>query len=210
MENHMHCSLKAVLRLVSFFLIGLAPLSMAQAASVAIDTLSVNSASLSIAITGDGTYNFSSPVSPPATITMGTYQDPIVAGTDWKIYSSPLSGNPAPTGSVDAALGTINVDFSSLRGQATLPTYGLLDFELWPLTTPPSSGTYNATTGQFTLNWSDPFSITLAGVPNPVSGIATVSLSGTVAPVPLPAALWLMGSGLIGLVGAVRRKQARA
>lgn len=210
MENHTQSSLKAVLRLGAFFLMGLAPLSMAQAASVAIDTLSVDSASLSIAITGDGTYNFSTPVSPPATVTMGTYQDPIVAGIDWKIYSSPLSGNPAPTGSVDAMLGTISVDFSSLRGQATLPTYGLLDLELWPLTTPPSSGTYNATTGQFSLNWSDPFSISLAGVPNPISGTVTVSLTGTVAPVPLPAALWLMGSGLLGLVGIVRRKQATA
>jgi hypothetical protein len=31
---------------------------------------------------------------------------------------------------------------------------------------------------------------------------------GTVSPVPIPAAVWLFGSGLLGLVGMARRKKA--
>lgn len=33
-----------------------------------------------------------------------------------------------------------------------------------------------------------------------------VSLSVTDAPVPVPAAAWLLGSGLLGLIGVARRK----
>ena len=36
----------------------------------------------------------------------------------------------------------------------------------------------------------------------------TLHLEGTVAPIPVPAAVWLFGSGLLGLVGVARRKKA--
>jgi hypothetical protein len=209
MVNLAHRSLGR-LSLAILFCLSLAPFSLAQAASVAIDTLAVSTATLTVAITGDGTYSFSTPVIPPATVTMGTYQDPIVSGTGWKIYSTNLFGAPAPTGTVDGALGTINVDFSSLRGQIMTTTYGMLDFALWPLINPPSpTSTYNGTTGEFALNWSDQFSISLAGLPYPIAGTATVTLGGTVTPVPVPAALWLLGSGLIGLAGAARRHKSQ-
>jgi hypothetical protein len=207
MNNHSHRSLGAWLRLVVFSVMVFAPFSMAQAASVAIDTLSVSAASLSIHITNDGTYNFSGPVVPPVTLIMGTYQNPIVSGTNWKIYSTSLFGKPAPTGTVDGALNTINVDFSSLRAQALVTGYGMIDVALWPLINPPTSGSYNGTTGAYTLNWSSAFSVNLTGFPTPVTGTATVTLSGVATPVPLPAAVWLLGSGLLGLVGVVRLKR---
>lgn len=36
-------------------------------------------------------------------------------------------------------------------------------------------------------------------------GTATIAVSGTVAEVPIPAAVWLFGSGLLGLIGVARR-----
>jgi hypothetical protein len=36
----------------------------------------------------------------------------------------------------------------------------------------------------------------------------TFSLAGGGAPVPVPAAVWLLGSGLLGLAGVARRKSA--
>jgi len=187
----------------------LAPFQALHAAPVPIDTLSVDTVSLTIAITGDGTYNFAGPVVPPAVVTMGTYQDPIVGGTNWKIYSTGTYGKPAPSGTVDGAVGGINVDFSSLRGQASVTILGspyVLDVPLWPLTTPPAGGTYNQGTNAFTLNWSNSFSVMVNGY-LPVSGTASVSLAGSVTPVPLPAAVLLFGSGLLGLVGVACRKK---
>ncbi len=201
-----HCMKMHRAYICALLILGSAPYSVAQAASVAIDTLSVNSVSLTVAITNDGTYNFSGPIVPPVDLTMGVYQDPIVSGAGWKIYSTNLFGSPAPTGTVDGVLGTINVDFSSLRGQI-MSNYGMLDFALWPLINPPSGGTYNGSTDVFSLNWSDPFSVSLTGAPFPITGVATVSLGGTVTAVPLPAALWLLGSGLLGIATMIRRKR---
>ena len=206
MNNHKRRYPAALLWIVVFCAMGLAPLPRAQAASVAIDTLSVSYASLTVQLTGGATYNFTGPIAPPAVVTMGTYQDPIVGGTDWKIYSTSLFGKPAPTGTVDAVLGTMNVDFSSLRGQVMTTSYGMIDIALAPLTNPPTGGTYNGTTGAFSLNWStSPFSISPPNVPLPITGTASVTLRGTVTPVPLPAAVWLLGSGLLGVAAAVRR-----
>lgn len=41
-------------------------------------------------------------------------------------------------------------------------------------------------------------------------GTLAITGNGTVAPVPLPAAVWLFGSGLMGLVGVSRRRKAAA
>jgi hypothetical protein len=43
---------------------------------------------------------------------------------------------------------------------------------------------------------------------NATTGTLTFTGNGTVAPVPLPAAVWLLGSGLMGLVGVSRRRKA--
>jgi hypothetical protein len=186
----------------------LAPAGVSHAATVAIDSLFINSASLTIAIDGDGSRTYSSAVAPPVQITMGEYQDPIVQliGGRYtaRIYSTGAFGMPAPSGSVDTVAGTINVDFSSLRASATSP-YGLLDMPLWPITNPPSGGTYNPGTGAYTLTWSNPYSV-LVGE-SIISGTASVSLSGTATLVPVPAALWLLGSGILGLAGIARRRR---
>lgn len=206
MKNILNC--KAICRNIIALLFVLAPFQSPQAASVPIATLAVDTVGLTIAITGDGTYNFFGPIAPPAVVIMGAYQDPIISGTDWKIYTTGDFGKPAPSGTVDGAVGSIDVDFSSLRAQASVTILGnpyVLDVPLWPLITPPSGGTYDSGTNAYTLNWSNSFSVMVDGY-LPVSGTASVSLAGSVTPVPVPAAVWLFSSGLLGLVGIARRK----
>ena len=194
----------------------LVPFLPAQAASVAIDTLTVNNLALTFSFTGIGAVSRSGAIA-PVTIEMGTYQDPIVSSgfspvAAWKIYSTGVAGTPPPpSGTVDAAAGTINVDFSSLRGVFTFPIAGssaTFDFPLWPLTTSPTTNSYNGLTDAFTLGWDRSFSrtITLGPFSQTINGTARVTLSGVVQPVPLPGALWLLGSGIIGLGALLRRK----
>lgn len=195
----------------------LVPFPPAQAASVAIDSLTVNNLALTFSITGIGAVSRSGAIA-PVTIEMGTYQDPVVSGSfsamgAWKIYSAGVAGTPPPpSGTVDAAAGTINVDFSSLRGKYTFPISGstaTFDFPLWPLTKPVTSNSYNALTDAYTLSWDNSFSrtITLGTFSFPLNGTASVTLSGTVKPVPLPGAIWLLGSGIVGLGTFMRRKK---
>ncbi len=52
-----------------------------------------------------------------------------------------------------------------------------------------------------TCNYQDPFTITLP------AGVTFTSAANQLAPVPVPTAAWLFGSGLLGLIGVARRKQ---
>jgi hypothetical protein len=194
----------------------LAPVGVSHAATVAIDSLLINYASLVIDITNGGTLlpvgstTFSGPVAPPVQIVMGTYQDPIVqmggAFLSTKIYSTGAYSMPAPSGSVDTTANTINVDFSSFWANATIGFYSL-DIPVPLITDPPSSGTYNPGTGAYELTWISPFSLLVYG--QTISGNASVLLSGTATLVPVPAALWLLGSGLLGLAGIARRHKTK-
>ncbi len=199
----------------------LAPIPAAWAASVPISSMLVNDASLTINITGDGTYTFSGPVIPPADIVMGTYQNPIytanvatsgITGTA-TFYSTSAYGEPAPSGFVDSSNATnpVNVDFSSFRLNVNITSPFSLAFDApaWPLTTPNSSSTFNSGTNAYSLTWLNNFSVTSTGG-TPITGSASVTLSGTLTPVPVPAALPLFGSALIGLAGLGRRRKFSA
>lgn len=190
----------------------------AQARAVAIDTLSVNQFTLQIdaAFNGPGVdASFTQTITPPADITMGVYQGlpggiiSLVSGADSAtVYTTGAFGAPVPTGTVDQTIGQIDVDLSSLRASITLgsiPSIGTVDFSLWPLTTPPSMGTYNSATGAYTLSWNVNVVKQILNQ-NVTVGTATVILGGTATVVPVPAAVWLFGSGLIGLVGVARRR----
>ena len=68
------------------------------------------------------------------------------------------------------------------------------------------TGTNTGTTsGTFDIGWT---SLIVGG---PFNGqIGTYAVQGTYSAVPVPAAVWLMGSGLVGLVGVARRRRKAA
>lgn len=114
---------------------------------------------------------------------------------------------PVPTAQTSGA--TLTANLQSLF--ATITAAG------WPglLTAPVTStavslniggiaaGSFNESTNAFDVSWTP----TLTGIPHLSS--STISLQGTarVAAVPVPAAVWLFGSGMIGLAGMVRRRR---
>jgi len=197
-----------------------------QAAPVAIDTLTVDTLALTVTVDGDSTvYNWGGILPTPVLIQMGVYQDPILewgtAGTIpyAKVYATAADGAPAPNGTVDFDAGTIAVDFTSVYADADVGSFNLTLGPIGNLTgtsTPPDGYTldWNSTwevalggggghhmTGMMSGNWSCRSGCT-------ETGTVTLEFGGTVSTVPVPAAVWLFGSGMIGLAGLARRRKA--
>ena len=110
-----------------------------------------------------------------------------------------ITGGSAPTGTVDTTSGTITLNMSSW-----FMSWGGDNFNQGP-TGGSVTGTYNNTNGAYSLTWTSAIS---GGPFDAGTGVGTWTLTGvaTVAPVPLPAAFWLMGSGFLGLVGVALRR----
>jgi len=109
-----------------------------------------------------------------------------------------LTGGPVPTGVLDDVAGTISMDLSSF-----FANWGDNDFQAGVANAGAAggfTGDWNPTTGAFTLAWTGP----AAG--GPWVGIQTQwVLTGTAVAVPVPAAIWLVGTGLVGVAGVARR-----
>jgi len=179
----------------------------ASAAPIAIDTMYVDNATANLTVGPLGPFMATTSISPPAQIIMGSFQSSIlsVSSTSYalNIYSTNINGNPAPSGSVDGT--AIDVDFSSLRGNLTYSNNNY-DFELWPLTTTLDYGVYDPVNSTFDIGWSENLIINLNGL-FPTSASLEINLQGYLTTVPVPAALWLFGSGMIALFGFSRRKK---
>lgn len=162
-------------------------------------TVAVNSPLLGSATASD---SFS-----PVEITMGYYQDPILflgdSNLSLSIYSTGAFGAPAPSGYVDGNM--ISVDLSSLRAALTYQGTTYVDIEMWPLTTTLDYGVYDPGTGDFLVGWSEVISLDLSSYLQTEANM-TVELGGYLTTVPVPAAFWLFGSGLIALAGFIRRR----
>ena len=178
----------------------------ASAAPVAIDTMFVDAATASLTIGQLGPYTTSTGIVPPAELTMGTYQSSILylssTNFDINIYSSGINGDLAPSGTVDGTV--IDVDFSSLR--VTLNNFNTgntFDFAFWPLTTELDYGIYTPLDSSYDIGWSKNLRLNIGqftGVPSTLD----VSLQGSLTTVPVPAAIWLFGMGLVSLFGFSR------
>lgn len=148
---------------------------------------------------------------PPDTWTMGVYQGEI---TDFNtgsinlfVESTGAYGSPPSSGTVDTSLGTIDLNLSDIHMTVT----GLLsgDFDLWDSGSSSfaiDSNSYNSVTGEFLYGWSDTATLYYSLLPYNVD--YSIEVAGTASTVPVPAAVWLFGSGLLGLIGIARRKKS--
>lgn len=190
----------------SLVVIALAFTTSIQAAPVSIDSLFVDNAAVTLSSSTLGTDSASATL-PSIEITMGSYQPSIFQVGSYplivNIYSA--APNPAPSGYVDGT--SINVDFSSLR--ASIDYYGNnLDVGLWPLNTSLDYGTYDPLGSNYLIGWTESVSIDISGLIS-YSDTASldVNLSGYLTTVPVPAAIWLFGSGCLALFGFANSKR---
>lgn len=106
-----------------------------------------------------------------------------------------VPGGPVPTGMVDTDTGEIWVDMSSMFSD-----HGGFDGLVGGI----GYGLWNSMTGEYQMAWT----VALPD-PHPAAGtFVSFVFHGYASPVPVPAAAWLLGSGLIALVGVARRRQA--
>ncbi len=111
-----------------------------------------------------------------------------------------IAGGAAPTGTVDTATNAIAMDMSSW-----FASWNGTNFNQGGAATGTVSAC-TATSCNYTLNWRS----TVVGGPfNGQTGVWTLSGAAAVAPspTPLPSPVWMLGSGLIGLVGVARRRK---
>lgn len=185
--------------------------SPVNAAIVAIDSMFVETASATLDLYGSyppppvtATGGFS----PAVEITMGSYQPTLLSFGNASslyvnIYSTGAYGMSAPSGTVDTTLGTISsLDFSSLRADVSYNGINYANLELWPLTTTLDTGTYDPMTGNYTATWTETFSILFSS-----NNSLSVTLDGYLTTVPVPAAVWLFGSGLLALFGFAKSRK---
>lgn len=119
------------------------------------------------------------------------------------------AGSGATTWAGTAPAGTYSYNFSLSANQVAWGT--LFDWNANPLIpvlnimTCTSFSTGGSCTGTGTPMQTPPF----AGQAPAFNGVVSSSSGGT-APVPIPAAGWLLGSGLVGLAGVARRRRNKA
>lgn len=184
--------------------------SSVNASTIAIDSMFVDKVTVALVVNNTGLFSYSSSF-PSFEIAMGEYQSSIVSFGNRRsgllnIYSTNLYGAAAPTGYVDGA--TINVDLSSIRAGFD-SRWVDFDVGLWPINTPQNNGVYDPNTGRYVLDWRYDFIVDNPGFRRDFNGSFIVSLQGGLitSSVPVPAAFWLFGSGMLAFAAVARRNR---
>ena len=115
------------------------------------------------------------------------------------LYTAETDGvnGPFPGVTGDVTGGNLTLDFSSWTAWWNGNTFNMGSGGSITATT------YDAVTGDFTADWS-----ALAGGGPKAGIVADISITGNIQVIPVPAAVWLFGSGLIALAGVSRRSKA--
>ena len=129
-----------------------------------------------------------------------TQNDPLANGSDYAPVTGDIT-NDVLTLDLDAWTAWYNGEFFNQgTNDVCLDKSGFGDIVC-------SSGaavtTYDAATGAFTATWD---SVIVGGSFN--GNLGQWTMTGNVSAVPVPAAVWLFGSGLVGLAGIARRRKA--
>lgn len=125
---------------------------------------------------------------------------------DTSSVAGSVAGGPVPSGTLNDITGTITLDLSSLFGTWQDGDYITGTGRSDGFTSAMATGTWNPITNAYVLYWD---SLTIGPACPPNLCISHWTLQGTASPVPVPAALWLFGSGLLGLMGLRWRRKAR-
>ena len=114
------------------------------------------------------------------------------------------TGGLVPTGILDDSAGTITMDLSGWFANFDYKDIHAGTGKTDGLTSDVATGTWNPLSGSYSLSWR-------SSTPGFGSALTTTewTLEGVAAPLPLPAAVWLFGSGAIGLVVLARREVCR-
>ncbi|HHJ16371.1 MAG TPA: hypothetical protein ENJ80_06695 [Gammaproteobacteria bacterium] len=107
-----------------------------------------------------------------------------------------IAGGPVPSGVLDDVSGTITMDLSSWffnwNGNDMHTGTGKSD----GVTSAFATGVWDPVSGEYSLSWQ-----TLTGIGSNPDFVSVISLRGVASPVPVPAAIFLFLSGLLGLIG---------
>ena len=123
---------------------------------------------------------------------------------EWNGMAPPADGtisDPAyvvPTGTIDDALGTITMDLSSWFANHMGMNQNLGGI---------AKGDWNPTDGKYEMSW---VAILTQGNPNMIGKEITWTLKGetlAASPVPLPAAIWFLGTGFLGILGMKKMRK---
>ncbi len=101
-----------------------------------------------------------------------------------------ISGGPVPNGTVDDIAETIHMNLSSWFANHMIMDQNLGSENV--------TGTWNPATGEYDFSWTATLSQGMAA-----GGTVTWNLQGNIlktSPVPVPGAVWLMGTALLGLL----------
>lgn len=189
----------------------------AQAAEVTQLDITGGSISLNVGVLGtvSGTFNADGQIlmdqfQPPPNIF-----DPItISHLTFSIFSS--SGGPGnlPAPTAQTTDSTMTADLWSLFAGVTSSGWSWMNTNSVMSSLNiggTATGSFNQTTNAFDIAWTNPFNLTLTTLPivGPIvltSGSFSLQGTAQVAVVPLPAAVWLFGSGLASLIPMIRRQ----
>ena len=110
-------------------------------------------------------------------------------------YTANFGGTTSLTGS--------SVDFNFLHDAANTEFGGASFFDPAPVSVGSFSGSDTAVVGA-----GSPYSLTILAEVDHTSSGQISSFDAHLVPIPVPAAVWLFGSGLLGLVGIARRRRS--